>query len=130
MPVCLHEWELIGGNLTSGPAVTSVAKGRIDVFVRHSDRTVWLNRLTDGDRADPKWSGWVPYGTQTLEPALDACSIVPDNLHVFGQCEDDGDVLRILGQERRPGKNYHHLMLGCSQAICSIRQPLLGVAII
>ena len=36
-----YPWESLGGTLTSAPAAVSWDKGRIDVFVRGTEMTMW-----------------------------------------------------------------------------------------
>ena len=45
-------WENLGGNLASSPAVTSPGNGMIDVFVRGGDNGLWQKTY------NKKWSGW------------------------------------------------------------------------
>ena len=49
-------WESLGGVLTSGPAVSSWDDGRLDVFVRGTDKALW-HKWFDG-----RWSGWESLG--------------------------------------------------------------------
>ena len=51
------EWESLGGALTSPPAAVSWGEGRIDVFVRGTDRALWHRWFTGGD-----WSRWESLG--------------------------------------------------------------------
>ncbi|MFD9903568.1 hypothetical protein [Streptomyces sp. NPDC059063] len=57
-------WESLGGALTSGPAVSSWAGGRLDTFVRGTDSALWHKWYDHG------WSGWESLGgVLTSEPA-------------------------------------------------------------
>jgi hypothetical protein len=38
-----HQWESLGGILTSGPAAASWDTNRLDVFVRGEDNALWHN---------------------------------------------------------------------------------------
>ncbi|HEU5202674.1 MAG TPA: hypothetical protein VFU17_00110 [Candidatus Limnocylindrales bacterium] len=49
-------WESLGGVLTSSPAVSSWASGRLDVFVRGTDSALWHKWWQNG------WSGWESLG--------------------------------------------------------------------
>jgi hypothetical protein len=49
-------WESLGGGLTSDPAVASWGSGRLDLFVRGTDRALW-HKWFDG-----RWSGWESLG--------------------------------------------------------------------
>jgi hypothetical protein len=51
------EWESLGGELTSPPAAVSWGEGRIDVFVRGTDRALWHKWFTGGE-----WSHWESLG--------------------------------------------------------------------
>src|SRR5689334_18362189 len=83
-----HEWESLGGRLSSGPAATSsMTRGRIDVFVRAPDASVWINTLTGGDIGPGMWSGWKSYGGKSIS-GPSACSSAPDYLEVFIFGED------------------------------------------
>jgi hypothetical protein len=57
-------WENLGGTLTSGPAVSSWASGRLDTFVRGTNSALWHKWYAGG------WSGWESLGgVLTSEPA-------------------------------------------------------------
>jgi hypothetical protein len=43
-----HDWESLGGVLSSGPGVSSWAAGRLDVFVRGTDNALW-HKWFDGN---------------------------------------------------------------------------------
>lgn len=49
-------WESLEGVLTSYPAVSSWASGRLDVFVRGTDNAMWHKWF------DRKWSSWESLG--------------------------------------------------------------------
>ncbi len=70
------QWEPLGGQLTSGPAVASWTNGRLDTFVRGTDNALWHKAWTG--------SGWTPWthlgGQLTSDPA--AVSWGPDRLDV------------------------------------------------
>ena len=85
-----HDWESRGGGLSSGPTATALmAKGRIDVFVRAPDRSIWVNTLTEGHTDHGKWSGWKSYGGRSLS-GPSACSRVGSlQVFVFGE---DGKI--------------------------------------
>lgn len=51
-----HEWESLGGQLTSSPSAISWGSGRIDVFARWSNNTL-QHRWFDG-----VWHDWEPVG--------------------------------------------------------------------
>jgi len=75
-------WESLGGTLTSGPAVSSWASGRLDVFARGSDNALW-HRWFDGG-----WSGWESLGgTITSDPA--AVSWANGRIDVFARGTDN-----------------------------------------
>jgi Metallo-peptidase family M12B Reprolysin-like/Repeat of unknown function (DUF346) len=57
-------WESLGGTITSAPAVSSWASGRLDIFARGTDSALWHKWFQNG------WSGWESLGgTLTSEPA-------------------------------------------------------------
>ena len=43
------EWESLGGELTSDPVAVSLGNGRIDVFVRGTDKALW-HKWWDGTK--------------------------------------------------------------------------------
>jgi hypothetical protein len=51
-----NDWESLGGNLTSGPAVTTHGYGTIDVFVRGADDALWYLGYAGG------WQNWQSFG--------------------------------------------------------------------
>jgi hypothetical protein len=70
------DWESLGGVLTSGPGCSSWDEGRLDVFVRGTDRALW-HKWYDGG-----WSGWESLGgVLTSDP--DAVSWVFGRIDVF-----------------------------------------------
>ena len=50
------DWESQGGVLTSGPAASSWAPGRLDVFARGTDSALWHKWYESG------WSEWEALG--------------------------------------------------------------------
>ena len=69
-------WESLGGTLTSAPAVSSWASGRLDTFVRGTDSALWHKWFAGG------WSGWERLGgVLTSGPAV--CSWASGRLDVF-----------------------------------------------
>ncbi len=52
-----NSWESLGGTLTSGPAVASWSEGRLDVFVRATDNSLY-HRYWNGSQ----WSEWQGHG--------------------------------------------------------------------
>jgi len=60
----VSHFESLGGVLTSSPALSSWAPGRLDAFVRGGDNALWHQWFQGG------WSGWESLGsTLTSEPA-------------------------------------------------------------
>ena len=51
-----HDWESLGGVLTSDPTAVSWASGRLDVFVRGKDNALWHKWYDRG------WSAWESLG--------------------------------------------------------------------
>src|SRR5215510_7733346 len=51
-----HGWESLGGLITSGPAISSWASGRLDCFARGADNALWHKWYSGG------WSGWESLG--------------------------------------------------------------------
>lgn len=72
-----HDWESLGGNLTSDPVAASWGPNRIDVFARSKDNTLrhkWLD--------EQGWHSWESFsGTITSDPA--AVSWGPNRIDVF-----------------------------------------------
>jgi hypothetical protein len=69
-------WESLGGVLTSAPAVSSWAPGRLDVFVRGTDSALWHKWYQNG------WSGWESLGG-VLTSAPSVASWAPGRLDLF-----------------------------------------------
>jgi hypothetical protein len=75
-------WESLGGVLSGGPAVSSWANGRLDLFVRGSDNALW-HKWFDGN-----WSQWESLGgTLTSDPA--AVSWGNGRIDVFARGTDN-----------------------------------------
>jgi hypothetical protein len=75
-------WGSLGGFLTSGPAVSSWAAGRLDVFARGGDNQLWHIAYQSG------WSAWEPLGGNlTSDPA--AVSWAPGRIDVFARGPDN-----------------------------------------
>ena len=51
-------WQSVGGVLSAAPAVVGGADGRIDVFVRGTDDSLWTRALPPGG----SWSPWTSLG--------------------------------------------------------------------
>jgi len=77
-------WELLGGTLTSGPAVCSWAPGRLDVFARGTDNALW-HKWWDGS----SWSGWQQLGANPFSSDPAAVSWGPNRIDVFVQGTDN-----------------------------------------
>ena len=76
-----RDWESLGGVITSGPAASSWANGRLDVFARGTDSALW-HKWFDGG-----WSDWESLGgVLTSEPAV--CSWASGRLDVFARGTD------------------------------------------
>jgi len=84
-----HDWESIGGYLTSSPAATSRGYGLIDVSGRGADGALWQSEYTLKSIKGNEWSVWTTLGGKIAPgtgPA--ACSWVGSqsfNLDVFVQ---------------------------------------------
>src|SRR5215216_4520398 len=77
------EWENLGGELTSGPAVSSWALNRLDCFVKWSDNTMRHKWFTGSG-----WSGWENLGGIILDnPA--AISWGPNRIDCFARGGDN-----------------------------------------
>ena len=71
------DWNNLGGDLTSSPAVAVSAPNHLEVFVRgEDDHLVW--RRWDGS----KWSGWINLGGDLAGPPA-VVSLAPNRLEVF-----------------------------------------------
>jgi hypothetical protein len=53
-------WTSLGGNVVSAPAAAVGADGRLRVFARRLDGTIWSRSFTNG-----AWSGWSSLGGAT-----------------------------------------------------------------
>jgi hypothetical protein len=62
----------------SGPAVSSWASGRLDMFVRGTDNAIWHAWYAGG-----KWSGWESLG-KTIMSSPAAVSWGPNRIDLFG----------------------------------------------
>ena len=77
------DWEPLGGVLNSPPAAVSWGEGRIDVFVRGTDRALWHKWFTDNE-----WSDWeLLGGVLNFGPAV--ASWGPGRLDVFARGTDN-----------------------------------------
>jgi ligand-binding sensor domain-containing protein/signal transduction histidine kinase len=75
-----HEWQSLGGIITSKPAVCSWGEGRIDVFARGADDALWHRTFADG-----YWHGWEPLGGKlTAGPSIVECRENYIDIHVRG----------------------------------------------
>jgi hypothetical protein len=79
-------WEWLGGELLSGPAVCSRAPNRLDVFGVGLDRALW-HKWWNGNR----WSEWENLGGQ-LESTPAAVSWAPNRIDVFGRRATDNSL--------------------------------------
>jgi hypothetical protein len=78
-----HDWESLGGGLTSGPAVASWAANRLDVFARGGDDALW-HKFWDGT----SWHDWESLGgSLTSDPA--AVSWGPNRIDAFARGGDN-----------------------------------------
>lgn len=78
-----NSWESLGGILTSGPAVASWGKGRLDVFVRATDNSLY-HLFWNGSH----WSAWQGLGGSiTSDPA--AVSWGDNRVDVFARGTDN-----------------------------------------
>jgi hypothetical protein len=86
----IHEWELLGGNLSSSPTATAlVTWGRIDVCARFTDNKIYVNTLLGGHTPAGKWSGWnLLRESISSDSGPDACSMA-GYLEVFAQNDFD-----------------------------------------
>lgn len=75
----MNEWESLGGELSSAPAVTSWARDEMQVFAIFGDGQLW-NRYWDG----AAWHAWESLGGElTGDPA--ACSWGPGRIDIFAR---------------------------------------------
>ena len=71
-------WEDLGGIITSDPAVSSWAPGRLDCFARGTDNAMWHKWFQGG------WSGWESLGG-VITSAPDAVSWGPGRIDCFAR---------------------------------------------
>jgi hypothetical protein len=76
-------WQSLGGILSSAPAATSSANGKLNVFVRGSDNALWYKTSTNG-----VWSDWQSLGG-ALSSAPAVASWGGDRLDVFVRGTDN-----------------------------------------
>lgn len=77
-----HDWETLGGTLTSDPAVTSASPGQINIVARGVDNGIWYNYY-DGSLHD-----WGALGGVSLSaPAV--TSVSPGRIDVFVRGADN-----------------------------------------
>src|SRR5207249_2152763 len=83
-PSLVPTWDLIGGSLTSAPAVSSWGTNRLDVFGRGQDMALYHSWSTDGGST---WTSWERLtGSLTSDPA--AASSTSGRLDVFARGND------------------------------------------
>ncbi len=75
-------WESLDGVLTSGPAVSSWASGRLDVFARGTDNTLYQRSY------ETNWTGWNSLGGD-LTSAPAATSWDKGRIDVFTKGKDN-----------------------------------------
>ena len=86
----LAGWSTVGGTATSGPAISSWATGRLDVFVRGTDLALW-HRSWNG----ATWSAWESLGgILTSDPS--AVSQGANGIDVFVRGTDNAIWHRSL----------------------------------
>ncbi len=76
-----HNWENLGGVLTSSPTATSLGSGRLDIFVRGTDGHVWDKWFSSGG-----WSSWVDRGCCLAGDVVTPVAVtspVPGSLSLF-----------------------------------------------
>lgn len=78
-----HQWESLGGIITSDPSAVSWGHSRIDVFARGTDSAMW-HLWWDGAR----WNGWESLGG-VLTSGPDTASWAPGRLDVFVRGTDN-----------------------------------------
>ncbi len=93
-PEADYQWNCLGGYLTSSPSMIQDVEGRIHVFVRGGDNTLW-------DSVDGTWAGLGGYITS------DPYAVIDDDgqIHIFVQGSDgalwdrmlDGDWVPLGG---------------------------------
>jgi hypothetical protein len=89
-----HDWESLGGILSSVPAVSSWAEGRLDVFVRGTDNALW-HKWFDGS-----WYEWESLGG-VLTSGPGAVSWDPNRIDVFARAIDNSLVHKWWGPYMR-----------------------------
>jgi SpoIID/LytB domain protein len=90
-----HGWESLGGPLTSGPASTSWAGGRIDVFAQGPNNAL-VHKWFDG-----QWRGLETLpGTITSAPAVSSQGL--NRLDVFARGTDNGLWVRSFNNAWAP----------------------------
>ena len=76
-------WELLGGALTSDPAVCSWAAGRLDVFARATDNALWHLSYDGG------WGMWEQLGTNQISSDPASVAWGPNRIDVFVRGTDN-----------------------------------------
>jgi hypothetical protein len=76
-------WESLGGTLTSAPAVSSWASGRLDVFARGTDNALWHLSYSSG------WGRWEQLGANQISSNPAAISWGPNRIDVFVRGTDN-----------------------------------------
>lgn len=82
-----HDWESLGGILTSAPAAVGWGNGRMDVFVRGADQQLWQRTFQDG-----AWQNWVYVGGEIREEIL-AVTNGPNQIQVIAR--NPANILQV-----------------------------------
>lgn len=76
-------WKPLGGEFTSGPAVTSWAPNRLDVFARGTNNALYTSSWTGA-----AWNGWHPVAPQPMDSRPAAVSWGPNRIDLFARGTD------------------------------------------
>ncbi|WP_437949296.1 LamG-like jellyroll fold domain-containing protein [Sorangium sp. So ce296] len=112
-------WESLGGDLSSTPAVSSWASGRLDVFVRGKDNTLFHKYFDDA------WSTWESLGgALTSGPA--AVSWGNRRIDVFARGQDNELVHKYFDGTWHPWESLGGALTS-KPAVCSWASGRLDV---
>jgi len=101
-------WENLGGSMTSGPGVCSMRPGRMDVFARGPNGTLWQRTyMLDPCSGLRKWLAWKDLGGSRIASSPDAATWGDNRIDVFVRGTDyEAGTDTALWHRWWDGKNW------------------------
>jgi hypothetical protein len=81
-------WKSLGGNFKGGPAIVRSSDGRLEVFGRGSDNSIWT-KYQAKPNSDDEWTMWAPLGNVKFTSDPVAALSSEGFIHVFGKGIDN-----------------------------------------